>query len=347
MARSGPAVLRLLALVATACAASIHAPVRKSKENASHPLVALAHGMDTKLTKTRSSGRISPKLNPESHETFFKKDYPDDLRPGVGKKFNFDHPYPTVQDSGDFDKDYVKDENNDNGEWKAQMEYDTLRTQIKKQQKKVDEARKRLEAAKQAVDADKAEEDSTGSSAAEAHKKADDARRKEKDEQDKVDEIAGDGKKNDGALGDAVHEVDDEVSDLEKCKKKLADAQKKLAELEKEKQSREKAVSDAEDELKPLKGEEAALKSKADAAKAEANQKEDAAKKSAKSYEDELADVKKTEADLEQAYDRLRGIRKKEDKQGAVTYTKSSSHRIETNMLLAAMAVVTLSTFAL
>jgi len=349
MARSGPATFGFLALVATAAAASLHAPVRKNsgKENATHPtLVAVAHGMDMKLSNTRSTGRISPTLKPVSHDTFFKKDYPDDLRPGVGNKFNFDHPYPTVQDSGDFDKDYVKDENSDNGEWKAQMEYDSLRTQIKKQQKKVDEARKRLEAAKKVIDEDKAEEGSASSSAEEARKKADEARRRDKEEQDKVDDIAGDGKNNNGALGDAVHEVDGEVSDLEKCKKKLTDAQKKLAELEKEKKEREQNLADSEEELKPLKNQEAELKSKADAAKAEAKQKEDEAKKSAKTYEEELADVKKTEAELEEAHDRLRGIRKKEDPHGAVTYKKSSSHRIGTNMLLSVMAVLTLSTLA-
>merc|ERR1719379_2454677 len=69
--------------------------------------------------------RINPELKPESHEKFFKKDYPDDRRPAVYHKF--DYPYPTVQDSEDFDKDYTEDKNDDGGYWKTQMDYDKLK----------------------------------------------------------------------------------------------------------------------------------------------------------------------------------------------------------------------------
>merc|ERR1719498_1037213 len=57
------------------------------------------------------------------------KGYPEDEK-YHSVKTKFDHPYPVVQESRDYDKDYVKDENNDNGEWKAQMEYDRLRAKI-------------------------------------------------------------------------------------------------------------------------------------------------------------------------------------------------------------------------
>jgi hypothetical protein len=77
---------------------------------------------------------ISPELEPPSDKTFFKKDYPHDKRP-VADPFHFKHPYPVVQDSGDFDRDYVKDENSDNGNWKAQETYDKLRAKLAKEKR--------------------------------------------------------------------------------------------------------------------------------------------------------------------------------------------------------------------
>merc|ERR1712072_923930 len=83
-----------------------------------------------------------------SDKKFFDKDYPWDKRPKVDV-LHFKHPYPAVQDSGDFDSDYVKDENSDNGSWKAQTEYDRLRHKLAKE--KADVARA-LEAKKKAED---------------------------------------------------------------------------------------------------------------------------------------------------------------------------------------------------
>merc|ERR1719458_1841664 len=74
-------------------------------------------------------GLISPKLDPESDKVFFG------------------HPYPAVQDTNEFDRDYVKDENNDGGEWKAQMDYDLLRTKLSKAQDDMEKAKAANEAA--------------------------------------------------------------------------------------------------------------------------------------------------------------------------------------------------------
>merc|ERR1711881_515397 len=82
--------------------------------------------------------RISPAVD-SSDKKFFDKDYPADRRPVADKYYVFDHPYPAVQDSGDYDKDYVKDENSDGGRWKAQMDYDTLRSKIRKAKDKLSE----------------------------------------------------------------------------------------------------------------------------------------------------------------------------------------------------------------
>jgi len=110
-----------------------------------------SRGADSSLRRTE----IQPKLDPTSHKIFFDKDYPDNLAPKGQVKTTFKHPYPIVQDSEDYDKDYPKDENADNGEWKAQLEYDLLRTKMSKEEddKKhakatVEEARKKLEEAR-------------------------------------------------------------------------------------------------------------------------------------------------------------------------------------------------------
>jgi len=84
------------------------------------------------VAEARSLQHISPSLDPKSSKKFFEKDYPSDKRPGVDV-LHFNHPYPVIQDSGDFDRDYVKDENSDSGNWEAQQEYDRLRHKLKRQ----------------------------------------------------------------------------------------------------------------------------------------------------------------------------------------------------------------------
>lgn len=88
-------------------------------------------------------GNIEPNLRPASDKKFFAKDYPDDLRPQVVN--HFDHPYPSVQDSSDYDKDYVKDENKDNGEWSAQMEYDRLKNKLAREKEMIQKAKEKME----------------------------------------------------------------------------------------------------------------------------------------------------------------------------------------------------------
>jgi len=85
--------------------------------------------------------RVNPKLDPPSDKDFFgppfPADYPSDENPKAprGESRNGkDNPYPSVKDPGEYEKDYVKDENNDGGEWNAQMEYDAIRTKIKEKE---------------------------------------------------------------------------------------------------------------------------------------------------------------------------------------------------------------------
>lgn len=108
-------------------------------------LVALASADARSLKVGMTQQRISPTLEPASSKKFFKKDYPSDNRPKVDV-LHFKHPYPAVQDSGEFDTDFVKDENSDNGNLKAQQEYDRLRHKLAKEKKQAADAlAKRLE----------------------------------------------------------------------------------------------------------------------------------------------------------------------------------------------------------
>jgi len=88
--------------------------------------------------------RVSPEVD-QSDKKFFKKDYAWDKRPVADHHYVFDHPYPAVQDTGDFDRDFVKDENNDGGRWKAQMAYDVLRSQIRKAEQGLATAKDKLD----------------------------------------------------------------------------------------------------------------------------------------------------------------------------------------------------------
>merc|ERR1719321_1136419 len=95
-------------------------------------------------------GRIEPDLKDyplseqsgQTDKNFFGKDYPADRRPGVHDDFPHKYPFPTVQHTQKYDNDYVKDENNDGGEWQAQMDYDISRNKIRYQEASVASASK-------------------------------------------------------------------------------------------------------------------------------------------------------------------------------------------------------------
>jgi len=298
--------------------------------------------------------RISPELEHKSDKAFFNKDYPWDKRPVADKYYVFDHPYPAVQDSGDFDRDFVKDENSDGGKWKAQMEYDVLRSKIRKAQEKMQELKEKME--KEYEDWMRAKKGAAdgADAVAVAGNSVSKARRDLAEAEKRVNELEGrsqkDGTKVGGAIGDAVKKVQEEMDDLEKCKKNLADAKKRLKELLKEKEEYEKAkkaAKEAEEKAAKEAAEEEARKAKEEAEKTktekEAEDKEETKKKSfkkqvdedalaydryekrwkknlqkeqkqhaeaLKSYEEELKDVKITEDQLARAAENLRKFRR-------------------------------------
>merc|ERR1719161_3068839 len=167
--------------------------------------------------------RIVPELEPKSDNKFMKDDYPSDQRPNAyGLKF--EHPYPTIQESADYDADYVKDENSDNGEWKAQSDYDAIRVKYRKEYKEMMAAKKAME--KELAELEKAKElEHKAEIRADEAKVATDKARGEAEAAEKVYQDA----KAATAVGSA--KVDKELADLEDCKKELAEAKRKLQEL--------------------------------------------------------------------------------------------------------------------
>merc|ERR1719272_2287007 len=161
--------------------------------------------------------RITPELEPTSDKKFFGKDYPDDRRPPLYSHEHFKHAYPTVQDSDRYDKDYVKDENDDGGYWKAQMEYDALQNKLAKE--KAELAKAIAKAAQEKKEMDKAYQDWL-----DAQRKAKEATIKEKAADSKHDTAHADLEQLKKDIANSADKVEEEVKDLEDCKNKLIEA---------------------------------------------------------------------------------------------------------------------------
>lgn len=279
--------------------------------------------------------KVSPDVD-VSDKKFFGKDFSWDKRPVADKHYVFDHPYPAVQDTGDYDKDFVKDENADGGKWNAQMEYDTLRSKIRQAEKALADAKAKLDKEESQYESakDKYAETNAEATAAEAARKK--AQLESEAAQKKVNELAGPGMKHGskvgGEVGEAIEKVSKEMDDLEECKKELAEAKKKLKELmkekedldkkekgdeikrveevlrvkifkKKEKENRDKEKDDADKEAEKQTAEEKLWKKKL---AEETNEHVEASK----NYDQQVADVKKTEAQLKIAEKNLRKFRR-------------------------------------
>jgi len=90
--------------------------------------VLLAEPTSAAVVSKGVAGGTGKTLEPK--DQFWKQDYPHDEQPAPPEEEPFDHPSPMVQDSEDWDKDYVEDTNSDNGEYKNQARYDELRHRI-------------------------------------------------------------------------------------------------------------------------------------------------------------------------------------------------------------------------
>jgi len=268
----------------------------------------------------------------------FPADYPDDTRPVVDKKIlgkvkGPGQPYPTLQTSKHFDKDYIKDENADTGAWKAQFEYDALRKKLTQEEGDVKNAKAKSD--EEAKDADKSKKDADAAAkeAADAQKEAD-AAAAEKEEAKAGEEKAPSAdsleelKKN---LKVAEDNYAKEKIQFEQCKKELEEAKALVERLQAQQTAMEEKLNQdtklwAENQnikLNAKKAKEAEIAGKrkvvSDKVKAAKQRKTELDAKFAREkseadyakqqYEKKQAELQKTKDDLEKAALRIKQLR--------------------------------------
>lgn len=273
-------------------------------------IFSVAFGYVGLVTATAIGGRINPELEPKSDHTFMKKDYPDDRRPRVYHKF--DYPYPTVQDSERYDKDYVEDKNDDGGYWNTQMMYDGLKNKLGKETDELKEALAKLEEEKRALQAARAEEAAAEKAAKDAEKNENKAEKDHSKEDSELNKTVTD-------VDSGAEVVEKEVDNLEECKKQLAEARKKLKSLMEEKQKAqvEKDAGDAAEDK--AEDEEISAEKREELAESMVKQKEKDRALALEAYRKEIADVKEVETQLAAAAIKLRNYRAhSEDPDGGV-----------------------------
>jgi len=256
--------------------------------------------------------RITPELEHQSSKKF-DQDFPLDKRAAVDEHYKFGHPYPTVQDSNDFDSDFVKDENSDGGVWDAQMKYDLLRAKIQKAKAKLGKLKTKMEteyeewmrAKKDAADVDVALE--------KARKEAELERNTAEAASKRVNDLEGHSQKDGtgvgGAIGKGIGDVKKEMEDLQKCKEALAKARERLSKalkakedekaVEEKKEKEEAAQKVEEKEKQDSTKEENPKNSKKDEKQKQEAHKEEETKKKAQKKKDETEEKNKEEQEEE------------------------------------------------
>jgi len=257
--------------------------------------------------------KTNPELDPASHKQFFKKDYPEDLRtPPV---HNFSYPFPTVQDSEDYDKDFVKDENSDGGEWKAQQEYDQLKNKLRKQEQD-------LSKYKQTKDQDEHDLSTAIGEEAQAEKRVKDLEDKAAAQEAKLEAAKKDVESATGYIPGFTHSIDDAVAHLKECEEELERARANLKSLTAQRDQALKNHKEADEvrkaaEKEELAAEQAAALSRKNTATAKAEY--DAADKNMGQYKDEIGEM---ERKMKAAEAKLRKFRGESiDQDGGVYHT--------------------------
>jgi len=227
----------------------------------------------TPSTKAKKAALIEPDLDPKSDKKFFGKDYPYDVSHRT--KIDVPYPYPVVQASAAYDKDYTKDENHnqkDGTNWELQLKHakavsdaaadvERLQAKLAKEKKDVHDATPKKEA-------------------------------------EMPDEV-----------GLASKDVEGGVSTLEDCKDKLEAAKKKLQKLQDDALAAEKQVKDAESaDEKALKDEQDA-EAKAAGLVAVIDAAQSAHEKAEGHLEEEKDKLKDVEAQEKGFEERLRNFR--------------------------------------
>jgi len=297
-----------------------------------------------------------------SGKKFFDKDYPWDKRPAVDV-LHFKHPYPVVQDSEDFDHDFVHDENSDNGELAAQTEYDRLRHKLAKEKKQVTKAVESIKKAEKEVEDVLRREASAKereTKRIQEKKEKEEAVRKrgqiaggsETDEEKKEERVkyavpeskTPGGIASKGEVDTATGDTEKAMDHLEECKKELKKAREKLKKLmegleeAKKQQEETQAAMDTEGEhLKVLEAEQTAAHTAA--------QKEEKEYLDAKeAYEKQQYIVLKMQADIEAAAAKVKVIRDTEDKDGGVYPSRNEATQRSVAPLLTALFALTMCT---
>jgi len=257
--------------------------------------------------------RINPELDPVSDKKFFKKDYPDDNR--APNFHHFDHPYPEVQDSDKYDKDYVQDENDDNGEWAAQWGYDSKKNKLLNEK---EELRKAM--------AKKLQEEKEWKEAVEAEKKAEaaarDAEKRLKDAESHEANMEKDHSGINATIDSKADQVEKEVLDLEECKKQLMKARKELKSLLEKKEGINKSENNAEADEDSAEDKSMSAEKAEEDAESKVEKEHQEFKDAEKDLEKQKADVKKAEVDLEAAAKKLRKFRKADADGGVYSVDK-------------------------
>jgi len=276
----------------------------------------------------RANERIHPDLEPKSDHKFMKHDYPDDQRGGP-QYHNFDYPYPTVQDSDRYDQDYTRDENDDNGYWKAQMHYDELKSKLGRDKAGLNNALAKMQQAEKDLAAAKAAEQAAEDAAKAAEIKEKHADGKHDTAEKNLAEVRE-------AIKPATEHVEKEVVDLEECKRQLAEARKKLKVLLEEKvaaqkrREEKKVLEKSAEEIEK----EAEIKERELEKSLEEEQSE--YKMALKDYNKELEDVKQAEANLQKAAEKLQKFRRADPDGGVYEKASCPGPRIGLPLVLAA-----------
>lgn len=207
--------------------------------------------------KVASLAKISPPLHTGSDKKFFGPPFPanyhEDKRPVPEKSIldkvrGPDQAYPALQGHDEYDRDYVKDENSDHGDWKAQFEYDLLRNKLRKE--RGDASRSKHWTEKEFNDVDDAQRnaDKAGRDVDSAQKDLDDAKAGEESSKHDPDDWSGPPShekldKLKAAVADAEKNYEKEKKEFEECKKNLEESKKILDDLKAKQVEMEKQLA--------------------------------------------------------------------------------------------------------
>jgi len=264
-----------------------------------------------------------PSLHPESDQKFFGSDYPSDQRPAPNGDFPFTHPYPSVQATKVYNKDYVKDENGDKGEWKAQMDYDSLKSKVKAAEDSVAKAMAKEIEEREEFEKVVGKQADVEEVAKEAEQAAEEARKKAQEAEKELDELSSEkGKSKEEqdseakTIKQATDDVEAAVQHLEGCKAALEKTRQQLDQLVAEAEAKQEKKNGAVQERDSAKVKEADAKTKqADVESDVASQKEQH-KVALKAYEKEKGEVDQAEKDLDEAAAKLKKVHGESGKAG-------------------------------